>query len=56
MFRVVNLTKKFGNETVVNHVRLTLPKTGDVALIDPNGAGKTTIMRISLSSQLKIFQ
>ena len=35
-----NLTKKYGDKTVLDHVNLTLESGELVGLIGPNGAGK----------------
>lgn len=40
-----NITKKFGNETAVNHLDLTM-HNGVYGLLGVNGAGKTTLMRM----------
>lgn len=41
-----NLTKKYGNDTVVNNLSLTIPEGKVYGFIGPNGAGKTTTMRM----------
>ncbi len=40
-----NLTKKFGNFTAVDHVKITMTN-GVYGLLGVNGAGKTTLMRM----------
>ena len=40
-----HLTKKFGDFTAVNHIKLTM-KNGVYGLLGVNGAGKTTLMRM----------
>lgn len=44
LIHVENLTKRFGNETVVDDVSFTLEPNTATALIGPNGAGKTTTL------------
>ena len=45
---VKNLTKKYGEKTVVNNLSFTLEKPGVYALLGTNGAGKTTSIRMIL--------
>jgi ABC-2 type transport system ATP-binding protein len=46
MLTINNLTKKFGNKTVVDQVSFSV-KPGEIfSLIGPNGSGKTTIIKI----------
>jgi ABC-2 type transport system ATP-binding protein len=43
---VTNLTKKFGDKTVVDHLSLTV-ETGEImGFLGPNGSGKTTTIRM----------
>ena len=44
MITVRNLTKTFGEHTVVSDVSFTLEAHTSTALIGPNGAGKTTVL------------
>lgn len=44
LLQVNNLTKKFANHTVVDHISFSLDPYTATALIGPNGAGKTTTM------------
>jgi len=43
---VKNLSKKFGNKTVVNHIDLQVPKGKIYGFLGPNGSGKTTSIRM----------
>ena len=43
-----NLSKKYQNVTVVDHVNLHIPKGKIYGLLGRNGAGKTTIMKMML--------
>ncbi|KRM12416.1 ABC transporter ATP-binding protein [Paucilactobacillus suebicus] len=40
-----NVTKKFGKQTALNHVNLTIQRGDIYGLIGRNGAGKTTILK-----------
>jgi len=42
----INITKKFGQFTALDHVDLTIPSGELVALLGPSGSGKTTLLRI----------
>ncbi len=44
--QVSELTKRYGEVTVVDDVSFSLPKGKIVSLIGPNGAGKSTVMGI----------
>ena len=44
-----NLTKKFGHNTAVNNVNMTISKGEIYGFIGKNGAGKTTFMKMVLS-------
>ena len=46
MLKVKNLTKKYGDKTVVNSINLNIKKGETFALLGVNGAGKTTIIKI----------
>lgn len=46
MIDIRNVTKRYGETTVVDDVTLSLPKGGVTAIIGPNGAGKSTLLSI----------
>lgn len=41
---IKNLTKRYGQKTVVDQVNFEIPKGKVLSLIGPNGAGKSTVM------------
>lgn len=45
---VKDLSKKYGNKTVVDHISFEMDKPGVYALLGTNGAGKTTSIRMIL--------
>jgi len=48
IFRIEHLTKKFGDNTVVNDLSLEIQAGECLGVIGPNGAGKTTTIRMCL--------
>jgi ABC-type Fe3+/spermidine/putrescine transport system ATPase subunit len=44
--KVKNLTKKYGNNTVLNGINLEIPEGTLVSLLGPSGCGKTTTLRL----------
>ena len=48
MIELINLTKKFGDFTAVDHLNLTVNTGEFFGLLGPNGAGKTTLFRLIL--------
>lgn len=52
MISVKNITKKYGEKNVVDHVDLTLPQGKIIAFIGSNGAGKSTLISL-ISRTLK---
>lgn len=48
MIRIESLTKKYGNEIVLNIPELEIPRSECFGLVGNNGAGKTTLFRIIL--------
>ena len=43
--QITNLTKKFGEQTALNNINLSIEKNEIVGLLGPNGAGKSTLMK-----------
>lgn len=43
---VKNLSKKFGDKLVVDHINLQVPKGKIYGFLGPNGSGKTTTIRM----------
>lgn len=41
-----NVTKRFGNNTVIAGINLAIPKGEMVTLLGPSGCGKTTVLRL----------
>ena len=39
-----NVTKRFGSNTVIDNINLTIPQGQMVTLLGPSGCGKTTIL------------
>ena len=46
MIRFENVTKTFGQKTIVRNVSLTFPDNRAVALLGRNGAGKSTLLQL----------
>ena len=46
MIEISEITKRYGQSTVVDRVNLTIPRGGVTALVGPNGAGKSTLLSI----------
>jgi len=49
MIEIKNLTKKFGNNVILDNITLTVKKGEILGFLGPNGAGKTTTMKIITS-------
>ena len=49
MIKLDNLTKKYGDKTVVNQLNLTLKPGVVTGLLGPNGSGKSTTMKMIIS-------
>ncbi len=50
---IISLTKKFGEQTALNNVNISIGKNEIIGLLGPNGAGKSTLMK-SIVGVLKI--
>lgn len=46
MIELKNVTKKYGDRTVLNNISFNVEKSEVLGFLGPNGAGKTTTMRI----------
>ncbi|MBW8361684.1 MAG: ATP-binding cassette domain-containing protein [Kaistella sp.] len=51
--QIISLTKKFGEQTALNDINLSIGKNEIIGLLGPNGAGKSTLMK-SITGVLKI--
>ncbi|HKD98791.1 MAG TPA: energy-dependent translational throttle protein EttA [Micromonosporaceae bacterium] len=45
VIEVKNLTKGFGDRTLIDNLSFSLPRNGIVGIIGPNGVGKTTLFK-----------
>lgn len=50
---IMGLTKKFGSQTALEDINLSIGKNEIVGLLGPNGAGKSTLMK-SIAGSLKV--
>ena len=50
---IINLTKKFGEQTALNAINIEINNNEIIGLLGPNGAGKSTLMK-SVAGVLKI--
>lgn len=48
MIQISNITKKFGNQIVLNDINLTIKDSSKVLIMGQNGAGKSTLMKAIL--------
>lgn len=46
MIEIKNISKKYGNKSIVNNVSFTIEKGKITSFIGPNGAGKSTVLSI----------
>ena len=46
---VRNMTKKYGEKTVLDNISFTIPAGETVAVVGPNGTGKTTLLEILMT-------
>jgi len=51
--QINNLTKKFGEQTALNNINVSIDRNEIIGLLGPNGAGKSTLMK-SIVGALKI--
>jgi ABC-2 type transport system ATP-binding protein len=51
ILRTVDLSKKFRNTEVLDHLNVTVPEHSVYALVGPNGAGKTTTIKILMNAR-----
>lgn len=51
--QIINLTKKFGEQTALNNINIKVEKNEIIGLLGPNGAGKSTLMK-SITGSVKI--
>lgn len=51
--QIINLTKKFREQTALNNINIRIDKNEIIGLLGPNGAGKSTLMK-SITGVLKI--
>ncbi|KAB8127093.1 ATP-binding cassette domain-containing protein [Gracilibacillus oryzae] len=49
MIKLVNLTKKYGSKTAVDHLDLVLTPGAVTGFLGPNGSGKSTTMKMIIS-------
>ena len=52
MIKINNLTKKFGDLTVMENVSLDVPDGETLAVIGPSGCGKSTLLRLILGLEI----
>lgn len=43
--QIINLTKKYGEQTALNSINITIDKNEIIGLLGPNGAGKSSLMK-----------
>ena len=46
MIELKNVTRRYADNTVLENLCCTLPKSGMIALMGPSGCGKTTLLRL----------
>lgn len=51
LITITALNKRFGAQTVLNGVDLTITSEKIIGLIGPSGAGKTTLIKITLGME-----
>ncbi|MDN3607864.1 ABC transporter ATP-binding protein [Kaistella yonginensis] len=53
LLQLINLTKKFGDQTALNNINIEINTNEIIGLLGPNGAGKSTLMK-SIVGALRI--
>ena len=48
MLTLSKVTKRFGSQTVVDNLDLSIPQGLVFGLLGPNGSGKTTLIRMAM--------
>ena len=62
MLTLSKVTKRFGSQTVVDSLDLSIPQGLVFGLLGPNGSGKTTLLRMAMgllqptSGRITIFE
>ena len=62
MLTLSKVTKRFGSQTVVDNLDLSIPQGLVFGLLGPNGSGKTTLLRMAMgllqptSGRITIFE
>ncbi|MCL1907007.1 MAG: energy-dependent translational throttle protein EttA [Propionibacteriaceae bacterium] len=51
VIEVKNLTKGFGDRTLIDGLSFSLPRAGIVGIIGPNGVGKTTLFKMLIGEE-----
>ncbi len=51
ILRAVDLSKKFRNNAILDHLDMAVPEHSVYALVGPNGAGKTTTIKILMNAR-----
>lgn len=46
MMKLINISKSYGKNLILNNVNITFPKTGHFVLLGENGSGKTTLLNV----------
>jgi ABC-2 type transport system ATP-binding protein len=46
VLKAINISKTYGNQTVLDNVNISIKEGEIIGLVGPNGAGKTTLMKI----------
>lgn len=49
VINVQNITKKYGEKTVLDNISFQIPAGETVAIVGPNGTGKTTLLEILMT-------